>query len=642
MIELFSDYVLHFERYFVLSRQSMQVIQWCLTGLALLYAVSFHPKVNRRSLFFYAGIGLRLILILTLSFELTHQMKAAEFSNLYIDGQSALLPFMQFLLFGYILLVSFHYMMTLTEKGGKGLFFVFDIAVMTMPFFQALFSFFVYLTEYGAELDQLLVVLALMAGVPVLMLCLFFQLYWKRNRYVLLGIFYTVTLGGFFTKKFGYEFFPLSVFLTMLGFLMTYHLLNGSAKPYLLMKRVLAAGTAVFFTLLLNPFYNLADAAFTVSHPYVSDVFDANIQPVSVKEARKTVSSFFPADGFIYLTDTNQDFHNVYHFKTKNYEADVDGWTGMVSNYHNQQEPNGDALSDQAYIKRSMQFLQEHGRELDKQSIKTKVSRDDGEVAVEFYRDGQDPDFNLVRLAWRKETLMEFSEDASVYSLESIKQIRVSDQDIKRNVAAVYRKLDMPVPSYQLTNIDLSFSYSLNSAAIRVKTKDGTEMDFHPVTGTLTGISFKSENALPYRGSALEKRLLSLFDQDLSQLNKVESEENVTDFQKKESGTVLKAGWIMTKHEEGTYITVRRYDDRQADEKPPFTYSDGEKAFQKVSEHYQKGLVYHKRTKLAIVSDGDRKSRYVWLVIIQRFGSNEHDAYLVDAVTYEVKSFDDN
>ncbi|XBO87144.1 hypothetical protein AAGG52_09595 [Bacillus licheniformis] len=52
MIELFSDYVLHFERYFILSRQSMLVIQWCLTGLALLYVVSFHPKVSRRHLFF--------------------------------------------------------------------------------------------------------------------------------------------------------------------------------------------------------------------------------------------------------------------------------------------------------------------------------------------------------------------------------------------------------------------------------------------------------------------------------------------------------------------------------------------------------------------------------------------------------------
>lgn len=477
----------------------MLVIQWCLTGLALLYVVSFHPKVSRRRLFFYAGIALRLILVGALSFELAHQMKAAEFSNLYIEEQDALLPFMQFLLFGYILLVSFHYMMTLAEKGGKGLFFAFDIAVMTMPFFQSLFGSAVYLKENGADLEQLLLVLVLLIGVPGLMICLFFQLYWKRNRYVLLSIFYIVTIGGFFIKKLGYEFFPLNVFLTMLGFLMTYHLLNGSRKPFLMVKRVLAAGTAVFFTLLLNPFYNLADAAFTISHPEVSDVVDANFQPVSVKEAKQTVSSFFPTDSLIYLSATNQDFHNVYHFKTKDYEAYVDGWTGVITNYYNQKEPSGNILSDQAYIKRSKQFLREHGRELDKQ-IKAKVSRDDDEVSVEFYREGQDPELGTMRFTWRKETLMTFHENVSVYNLEKVKQARFSGQDIERDVETVYRKLDMPVQPYQLADFNLSLLFNLNSASINVKTSDGTEMAFHPVTGALTAITFKSESALPYRG----------------------------------------------------------------------------------------------------------------------------------------------
>lgn len=615
----------------------MLVIQWCLTGLALLYVVSFHPKVSRRRLFFYAGIALRLILVGALSFELAHQMKAAEFSNLYIEEQDALLPFMQFLLFGYILLVSFHYMMTLTEKGGKGLFFAFDIAVMTMPFFQSLFGSAVYLKENGADLEQLLLVLVLLIGIPGLMICLFFQLYWKRNRYVLLLIFYIVTIGGFFIKKLGYEFFPLNVFLTMLGFLMTYHLLNGSRKPFLGVKRFLAAGTAVFFPLLLNPFYNLADAAFTISHPEVSELVDANFRPVSVKEAKQTVSSFFPTDSFIYLSATNQDFHNVYHFKTKDYEVNVDGWTGLITNYQNQKEPGGKTLSDQAYIKRSKQFLREHGRELD-QRIKAKVSRDDDEVTVDFYREGQNPELSTMSFTWWKETLMGFSEDTSVYNLESVKQARVSGQDIERGVKAVYRKLGIAVSSYQLTDIDLLFPFSLNSAAINVKTNDGMGMEFHPVTGALMSISIKSESVLPYRGQELEKRLLSLFDQDFSKMKRVELEKDLIEFQKKESDAVLNTVWTMTKHEEGAYLTVRKNFQR-ADEKPPYTYADGEKAFQKVSERYQKGLVYYKRTKLAIVSDGDQKSRYAWLVIIQPFGSNEHDAYLVDAETDEVKTF---
>jgi hypothetical protein len=80
----------------------------------------------------------------------------------------------------------------------------------------------------------------------------------------------------------------------------------------------------------------------------------------------------------------------------------------------------------------------------------------------------------------------------------------------------------MPVSTLsaeQILNLSL-FPFSLNSASINVKTSDGTGMAFHPVTGALTAITIKSESALPYRGQELEKRLLSLFDQDLSQSEK--------------------------------------------------------------------------------------------------------------------------
>lgn len=95
---------------------------------------------------------------------------------------------------------------------------------------------------------------------------------------------------------------------------------------------------------------------------------------------------------------------------------------------------------------------------------------------------------------------MGFHEDASVYSLESVNQARVSGEDIERGVEAVYRKLGIPVSSYRLTDIDLLFPFSLNSASINIKTSDGMGMEFHPVTGALTAISIKSESALPYRG----------------------------------------------------------------------------------------------------------------------------------------------
>lgn len=52
---------------------------------------------------------------------------------------------------------------------------------MTMPFFQSLFGSAVYLKENGADLEQLLLVLVLLIGVPGLMICLFFSFIGKET-----------------------------------------------------------------------------------------------------------------------------------------------------------------------------------------------------------------------------------------------------------------------------------------------------------------------------------------------------------------------------------------------------------------------------------------------------------------------------
>ncbi|MDI5788178.1 hypothetical protein PO124_06160 [Bacillus licheniformis] len=104
LIELFSDYVLHLN--VICFKQTEHACHSVVCDRPCpLYAVSFHPKCAGGASF-YAGIVLRLILVGALSFELAHQMKAAEFSNLYIDEQDALLPLCSFAVRLY-LLVSF-------------------------------------------------------------------------------------------------------------------------------------------------------------------------------------------------------------------------------------------------------------------------------------------------------------------------------------------------------------------------------------------------------------------------------------------------------------------------------------------------------------------------------------------------------
>ncbi|MDI5788176.1 hypothetical protein PO124_06150 [Bacillus licheniformis] len=62
---------------------------------------------------------------------------------------------------------------------------------------------------------------------------------------------------------------------------------------------------------------------------------DANFGLFRLKKRSRLSARF--SDRELYLFVSYQPgFHNVYHFKTKDYDADVDGWTGMITNYHNQ------------------------------------------------------------------------------------------------------------------------------------------------------------------------------------------------------------------------------------------------------------------------------------------------------------------
>lgn len=90
MLELFSHYVLHFERYFILSRQSTLLIQWSIVVLAGLYLLVHHPKINRQRTMFLAGVILRIVLLAGVSVELIHQVQSTNFTSAYLreDGKN--------------------------------------------------------------------------------------------------------------------------------------------------------------------------------------------------------------------------------------------------------------------------------------------------------------------------------------------------------------------------------------------------------------------------------------------------------------------------------------------------------------------------------------------------------------------------
>ncbi len=639
MLELFSHYVLHFERYFILSRQSTLLIQWSIVVLAGLYLLGRHPKINRYRMMFLAGVLLRIVLLAGVSVELIHQVQATNFTSAYIreDGNE-LLPLLHFLLYGYVLLTAFHYMLMPRDHSGKGMFYTFDLAVVSLPIVQMIFSFFSYWKEYPDGVEPIeFVFLFLIITLPIVLNVLFFKLYWRTNK-VLLGLFYTLIIGLLvlllvpFSGQISIDYgavMPFTIYLTMAGFLMSYHLFQKSGKVYVRVNKWLTMTVIVFFVSLLNPIYNIGTAAFAVSKPAnVHDSFNFVGEHISSEKAEKILRSFFPTDETLYLHDTNMDVHYFYSFESMSYEADVDEVSQMIRDYQYLKKPKGKTLADQEYVRKSIAFLEQHGRVLNKEHIETKVSKEDGQTAVRIFLKNQlhkkDNDDDGTVFYWEKETLMSFSEDPSIYQLDSLLHVHITEQDIHDKVKGMFTALKIPKQPYQITDIE---SDSLLGSLVRVETKDGIVLNFETDSGCLQNLSLPVKKNISLTNGRLLQQMLLVFGADVSEI-KIKSRHS-------EKTVYSDSSHTYEFFEDQGQLNVYVYSDT-LDKSFPYTYSNGKLAYEKVASAYQ-DVIYKKRMR-PIIAQRENERYYAWLIIIQPFGSNRHDAYVVDGETQEVKS----
>lgn len=136
MFDLFSDLSLHFERFFILNEYSIHMIQWCVLGLFVLFITLPIWKEKKSSYVFYAGIVLRVVLLGSMTLEMIHQVLARQYT---IETFEVLTDFMQFLIYGYVLLASLFYVISLPYLKNKGMFFAFDLSVLLLPLCQTVF-----------------------------------------------------------------------------------------------------------------------------------------------------------------------------------------------------------------------------------------------------------------------------------------------------------------------------------------------------------------------------------------------------------------------------------------------------------------------------------------------------------------------
>ncbi|WP_438421852.1 hypothetical protein [Bacillus siamensis] len=638
MSEIFSHFIQHFDRYFILSRQSVLIIQWSAVCLAVLYGLTFHPKISPERVWFYGGIMLRAVLLAGITIELVHQVQSTHFSAHYLTTEEReLLPIVHLLMYGYVLLTAFHYMLMPQVQRGRGMFYTFDLTLVTLPVIQLIFSFFAFWNsnrdtmaaeDIVSSLCSVAVVLLLLISMNVL----FFKMYWKP-RPVFIGVFYAAVIGllvwvlspssAGVSKDYG-RLLPFTVYLTMAGFLMTHHLFHRSDRIRRRTKSFLAAAVAAGFIVFLNPVYNAGDAAFAVSKPIAEDSVDYVGEHITSDQAERILTSFFPAKNPIYLTETNQDLHYFYRFKTEDYEAEVDEVSRMITNYQYLKKPRGRTLTEEEYRKKSLDFLSAHGRKLKTQGIQTTVRKEDGQFVVEIApkRQGKHHEQTGAVFYWEKETIMGFSEDTSIYQLQSLPQVHMTEKDIMKASKSAFHTLQMPDQTFEITNTDIN---SLIGSSVTVTANNGAELIFDAESGRLMKIRISSGSTVLTK-KELQKRLFTLLGADTSKLKQMDKSQDGLVFENPEGTSVF-----TLRNEEG--MIEASFCGQVSAKTFPHTYRDGETAFKRVAGAYN-GIIYKKRVK-PVIAVKDGVTYNAWLVIIQPFGSNRHDAYVVNADTYE-------
>ena len=210
MFDLFSDLSLHFERYFILNEYSIRIIQWCVLGLFVLFMTLPLWKEKKSGYVFYAGIVLRVVLLGGMTVEMIHQVLARQYT---IETFEVLTDFMQFLIYGYVLLASLYYVITLPYLKNKGMFFAFDLSVLLLPLCQTVFIVFNENKKFFLSGDiwlvwRELITILVMAGFAALVLHLFFRLFWHwkwKELLLFYGLIFAALLYIFYPSISKYE-----------------------------------------------------------------------------------------------------------------------------------------------------------------------------------------------------------------------------------------------------------------------------------------------------------------------------------------------------------------------------------------------------------------------------------------------------
>ncbi|MGF9725869.1 hypothetical protein ABEX00_16150 [Bacillus safensis] len=640
MLDLFSDLSLHFERYFILNEYSIRIIQWCVLGLFVLFMTLPLWKEKKSGYVFYAGIVLRVVLLGGMTVEMIHQVLARQYT---IETFEVLTDFMQFLIYGYVLLASLYYVISLPYLKNKGMFFAFDLSVLLLPLCQTVFIVFAESKKFflSGDMDLVwrdLITILLMAGFAALVLHLFFRLFWHwkwKELLLFYGLIFAALLYIFYPSISKYElqstFKSIVILAAAAGSFMTIYLLSALLRDKVRLRQWGAGCIAVFFLLLLNPIINIPHTMFQFTKTELVDTFSEEYRPLSAASAKAFASKFVPENRSLYLNASHQPIPYHYVFADDQYEVNISPFTGELSEYSYRGRVEGKELTDKEYRQKTIEFFERSGRSIDLNRIQLTVQKEDGETDVLLLpKMSQNEEDSLASATWKKGTLRQAQYENAIFQLKDIDGIHLKEMEIKNRINSIYQNLNLKPPVYQITGID-EFYFDWQHE-VRVTTKDQSEFLFNGSTKKV--ISFKLSKAIlqQKKGNISDEDLLKIIGKTPKDIRKETGTSESKQYTFNHSSHVVN----LFKGDDGIELRV------QVASSIPHAVSnqDREEVYQQVLKRYKPYTIYKKQIKPVRMIDKEGTIDISWLVIIQTFGSNEHKIYEVNGRTKEVHRFD--
>lgn len=649
LLELISRFVLHVDSYFLLSNYSKLFIQWLLTGLALYALVMLVWKsVDQRKANFYVGFAVRIMLLVGVSVEMLHQVQATELTQVFANSYGPVRQFLSFMFFGYIIVVGFFYMITINDRTNKGMFYTFDILVLSLPILHTITSFIIYVTEFGVVWGDVIGFL-LVLSVIVSALFLFFKGYWKPRALTLVPFYFLVGVALIpmvldrINRVAINNLSELSNLFIFLGLLMTYHLLASGEHQYLEKIKVPFTGvTAVLFLLLINPAHNLGDVALANTTAQVQLRYFEEVDLVTLEEAVEKAVRLTGESNFYYEQRTHEDFHNIYRLESENYLVDIDGVSGLIRNLHRQTPTTGETLEKEEYGDRSLRLLESIGRELLPEEqltvTVTTLNRDQTNsgnervkvVIAPKFSDGSLFENDRTYFVWEKEDLIEFHELDINYSVETLRNTAVSTEDIDAIIREWYELMERPTPAYVLESV--FYGYSNRTIELIYRTTDDDRLVIDGRKGEV--IDYFGNFDADYE--ALEEKIVEALDLKEDEWRRERFQSAWHWYKKERDPSKLQTSYSFGYYAGGEFFSFSKGMDLAGIPLTTTEVLNGQEAVEVVLDVLD-FTPYATRTKLTHIIDAENNIREGWLVVVRPFGRSYHELFLVDSETKRVE-----